>query len=114
MFSGLSILVSLVVLALWVVAFGLSVFGLVDAGRRPAGAFVAAGKQTKQRWLIILGVATALSFVSMPLFGQFQTLGFLNLISVVAAAVYMVDVRPAVRPYKGQRGGGSSGPYGPW
>jgi hypothetical protein len=32
---------------------------------------------------------------------------------VVAAAVYLTDVRPAVGGTTG-RGGGRSGPYGPW
>ncbi len=108
--SGIATLQGLIMLALGLLAFGLQVFALVDAIRQRAGAFVAAGKQTKQRWLIFLGVATAIGFVSLgsALGGP---LNIFNLIAVVAAAVYLTDVRPAVR---GMTGGRGSGPYGPW
>ncbi|HET9658464.1 MAG TPA: DUF2516 family protein [Kineosporiaceae bacterium] len=107
-----------VVLALSVFAFGLEVFALVDCVTRKAGAFAAAGKLTKQIWLIILAVAAALGFIALPSpigtsFGALSPLGLLAVIAVVAAAVYLTDVRPAVRGYTG-RGGGRSGPYGPW
>jgi hypothetical protein len=40
----------------------------------------------------------------------------LPIIAFIAAAIYLADVRPAVKPYRNRRGGGSSnmGPYGPW
>lgn len=97
---------AIVLLVLGVVALGLQIFALVDAIRQRPDAFVAAGKQTKQLWLIFLAVATAIGFVSL-----YGPLNIFNLIAVVAAAVYLTDVRPAVR---GTRGGGRSGPYGPW
>jgi hypothetical protein len=78
----------------------LVVWGLIDAATRPAEAFVAAGKQTKQIWLAILGGCLLLC-----LFGLGGYLGFLGAIIAVAAIVYLVDVRPAVR---GMR------PGGPW
>lgn len=103
---------AVVFLVLGLAAFVVQVVALVDCIRRRADAFVAAGKMTKQRWLIILAVASAIGFVSVG--GLFLSpLGFLNLIAFVAAAVYLVDVRPALRQVQG-RGGGSSGPYGPW
>ncbi len=109
---GLTSAQSVVFLLLGVAAFVVQVVALVDCIRRRADAFVAAGKQTKQRWLIILGVATAIGFVSFN--GLFLSpVGFLNLIAFVAAAVYLVDVRPALRQVGG-RGGGTAGPYGPW
>jgi hypothetical protein len=37
----------------------------------------------------------------------------LPVIGFIAAAVYLADVRPAVRQYGGG-GSSSSGPYGPW
>src|SRR5262245_29258244 len=79
----------------------LHVFALVDAGIRPAQVFPAAEKQTKQFWLIILGLATAWQLF----FGLFNGL-------FIAIIVYIVDVRPAVRSLG--RGGRSQGPYGPW
>ena len=105
-----------VLLILAVVAFGLELFALVDCIRHKSGAFVAAGKLTKQLWLIILVVATALGFLALPYpIGQgfLSSLGFLSIAGVVAAAVYLTDVRPAIRGTSGG-GGGRSGPYGPW
>ena len=85
----------------------LHVFALVDAAIRPAPVFPAAEKQTKQFWLIILGLATAWQLF----FGLFSGL-FIGIIGVIAVIVYIVDVRPAVRSLG--RGGRSQGPYGPW
>ena len=91
--GGLLALLNLAVLVL-------VVWALIDAATRPPAAFVAAGKQTKQIWLIILGVSLLLCLIG---FGGF--LGFFGFVIVVAAIVYLVDVRPAVR---GMR------PGGPW
>ncbi len=65
-------------------------WALVDACTRPAAAFPAADKLTKPVWLAILAVALVLSFYlgGTSLFG---------LIGIVAALVYLLDVRPAVR-----------------
>jgi len=82
--------------------FVLCVWALVDLLRRPANAFPAAGKRTKNFWLAILGVATLLSFIAMP---PLQLLPFLGILSAVAAIVYLVDVRPAVAPYTRRRSG---------
>ena len=106
---GLTSAQAVVFLVLGLGAFIVQVVALVDCIRRRPDAFVAAGKMTKQRWLIILGIAVAIGFISF----NGNALGFLNLIAFVAAAVYLVDVRPALRQVQG-RGGGNSGPYGPW
>jgi hypothetical protein len=110
MFNAVGSAQGLVMLVLGVLAFGTQIVALVDALRHRPDAFVAASKQTKTLWLIILGVAAAIGFVSI-----FGPLNIFNLIAFVAAAVYLVDVRPALRQITG-RGGGStqSGPYGPW
>jgi uncharacterized membrane protein YoaK (UPF0700 family) len=110
MFSAVGSAQSLVMLVLGVLAFVAQIVAIGDAVRHRSDAFVAASKQTKQRWLIILGVAAAIGFVSL-----LNPLNIFNLIAFVAAAVYLVDVRPALRQVSG-RGGGStnSGPYGPW
>ncbi|MEN1975783.1 MULTISPECIES: DUF2516 family protein [unclassified Cellulomonas] len=97
----------LLLLAFSLVILVLAVWALVDALRRPASAFAAAGKQTKQIWSIILGVATVVAFIAVPPplgIGAFPL--FLALLSAVAAIVYLVDVRPAVGPHSGRRGGG--------
>jgi len=75
-------------------------WALIDAATRPAQAFVVAGKQTKQIWLVILGVCLLLSLV-----GVGGILGFFGFLIAVAAIVYLVDVRPAVREIR---------PGGPW
>lgn len=98
----------IVYLLLSLVVFATQLFALVDAIRRPAGAFTAEGKLTKPIWLAILGVAAALGFLSLPLGGGVN-LGFIGLIAVVASIVYLVDVRPRLQPYGNGRGRGSGG-----
>jgi hypothetical protein len=91
-----------------IVAFVIEVWAFVDAIRRPSGAFPAAGKQTKPLWLVILGVALVIGLA-----GAAYQVGPLNLLFIaafVAAAIYLTDVRPKVREFKGS----SNGPYGPW
>ena len=75
----------------------LAVWAFIDAIIRPAAGFVAAGKLTKPGWLAITGIAALVLYWSGPL-------SFLGLPAVVAAVVYLVDVRPAVR---GMRRGNS-------
>jgi Protein of unknown function (DUF2516) len=79
----------------------LVVAALIDAAMRRDDAFVAAEKQTKIFWILVL----VLGF-------------FVFLVGVIAALVYFIDVRPAVRaasPGSGRGGGSSSdGPYGPY
>lgn len=86
-------------------------WAFVDAVRRPAQAFVAAGKQTKPLWLIILGVATVIGLGYSTL-GGMSLIGILPIAAFVAAAIYLTDVRPKVSQFRG--GGSSTGPYGPW
>ena len=76
----------------------LALWAFIDAITRPTAAFVAAGKLTKPGWLAITGLAALIILWRGPL-------SFLGLPSIVAAIVYLVDVRPAVRALK--RGGGS-------
>lgn len=100
----------LVTLLLGLVAFGAEVFALVDALRHRPDAFVAAGKRTKKFWSIILGVAALLGFVSVGSFLLYS----IGIIGVVAAGIYLADVRPALRQVSGRGGGQHQGPYGPW
>ena len=75
----------------------LTLWAFVDALIRPAGGFVAAGKLTKPGWAAITGLAALIVFWQGPM-------SFLGLPAVIAAVVYLVDVRPAV---KGLRRGNS-------
>ena len=99
-------------LALGLVAFIVEAWALIDAIRRPAQAFVAVGKQTKQLWLIILGVAAVVGLY-WAVYGV-GPVSILPVAAFVAAAIYMADVRPKVRSFPKNRSGSSSGPYGPW
>jgi predicted membrane metal-binding protein len=99
--------------ALSLVALGIEGWALVDAVRRPAAAFVAASKQTKPLWLIILSVATVIGLgYSLAVTGIGAAISILPIVAFVAAAIYLTDVRPKVREFRG--GTSSSGPYGPW
>ncbi|NTW39709.1 MAG: DUF2516 family protein [Cellulomonadaceae bacterium] len=100
-----------VFLALYVLVFVLCVVALVDALRRQPAAFVRAGKRTKGFWLAVLGVATAVAFVAIPWPVGIGQLGFLALISAVAAIVYLVDVKPALGPVRRGGSGGQRGGY---
>lgn len=81
-------------LVLAVAILVVKVAALIDCLRVPAPAFVSMGKQTKTIWTVILVVAVVTSVA-----------GFLTVIGLIAALVYLLDVRPAVR-------GGSS--YDRW
>lgn len=97
----------LVVLLLGLAALGVEVFAVVDALRHRPEAYLAAGKRTKTFWTVVTGVAALLGFVTLS-----SPLGLVGIIAVVAAGVYLADVRPALRQITGR--GPASGPYGPW
>jgi hypothetical protein len=100
-------------LALGLVAFVVEAWAFIDAITRPKEAFVASGKQTKQLWLIILGVAAVVGLY----FGVYGSgpVSILPVAAFVAAAIYLADVRPRVKSFpKNRNGASSSGPYGPW
>ena len=97
--------------ALSIAALVVEVWALIDAVRHPAQAYTAAGKQTKPIWLIILGVASVIGLWSSTLGGP-NLVSIFPIVAFVAAAIYLTDVRPKVREFRG--GSSSSGPYGPW
>ena len=87
----------LLLLVLGVGALALKLWALVDAITRPGPAFPAVGKLSKPIWIGILAAAVLL--------GGTSVLGLFGLIGLIAAIVYLVDVRPAVREVR---------PGGPW
>jgi Protein of unknown function (DUF2516) len=92
--------------------FGLELFAFVDAAIRPAQAYIAVSKQTKQFWLVLIGLSSWITLVFGPL-GLFG----LGLVGIIASGVYLLDVRPALKEVGGGRGRGGNqhmGPYGPW
>ena len=85
--------------ALYWAAQVLTAWAFVDALIRPSAGFVAAGKLTKPGWAAITGLAAVIIFLSK------NPMTFLGLPAVIAAVVYLVDVRPAVRGLRrGNRG----------
>ncbi|GAB3822590.1 DUF2516 family protein [Kribbella italica] len=86
---------------IWWVLLGLKLVALLDAAFRPRQVFVAADKLTKPGWVLILA-----TFSLCQIF-QGGWLSFFGLIGIVAAGVYLVDARPALRAASGRgRGGG--------
>lgn len=101
MIGGLQTLIFLV---LALMLFGVEIWALVDALRRPAPAFVTAGKRTKTFWLLVLAVAAVVGFLTLPPpIGIAQIGGFFMFVAVVPAGIYLADVRPAIAPYSGRR-----------
>jgi hypothetical protein len=98
-----------VLLILGIAAMLFTGFAAIDALRRKAQLFPHVGRLTKPAWL---GILCAAFLISIVYFGSPGTLGILNVIGVVAAGVYLADVRPKLRQIDG--GGRSSGPYGPY
>jgi Protein of unknown function (DUF2516) len=76
---------------IWAVLFVVKVFALCDAVIRKDAFFVAADKQNKAFWLLVLVVFLALHILLR------NPLNVLNLIGTVAAFVYLADVRPTLR-----------------
>lgn len=79
------------------VVFVVQAWAFVDAVSRRPEAFVAADKLTKPAWLIILGLALLAHMLI------WSPVSFLNLAGAVAAIVYLVDARPALRAVTGRR-----------
>jgi len=103
---------SIINLFFWVLllgAFVIEAWAFGDALRRPKEAFPAAGKQTKPIWLIILGVAFVIGIAGAV--GYLSLISIFPIVAFVAAAIYLVDVRPKIISMKS---GPRQGPYGPW
>jgi hypothetical protein len=84
---------------IWWVLLGLKLVALLDAAFRSRAVFLAADKLTKPGWVLILA-----TFTLAQIFQGW--LSFFGLIGIVAAAVYLVDARPALRQAAGRGRGG--------
>jgi hypothetical protein len=80
---------SLLMMVLFYALMAVKVWAFVDALMRPAPAYVAAEKLTKNAWLLILGLTVAAAFL-------FPSMGLLSIVGTVAAFVYILDVKPAL------------------
>ncbi len=97
----------ILLLLIAVFQFGVAGFAFLDAAGRRADAYLAAGKLKKPIWLAILGASIV---VVVALFLRRDPFSLPNLAATVAAIVYLVDVRPAIKQVTGR--GGGNGPYG--
>jgi hypothetical protein len=99
---------SFVLLVLGIGSLILTGFAFIDVLRRKGSLFPHVGRLTKPVWLGILAAAFLIAVVSL-----FAPLGILNIAGVIAAGVYLADLRPKLKQVGG--GSGSSyGPYGPY
>jgi hypothetical protein len=105
---------ALIFLVLGLAAAAVEVWALVDACVRPAPAYRMAGKLSKPAWVGITAVAALVGLGGVPIgrvssgFG-----GLLSIAALVAALIYLADVRPAVRgPRRGSGGAGPARPGG--
>ena len=77
----------------WIAAQAVSIvmgiWALVDSLMRPAEYYAAAGKSTKRFWNVVNAAGTAV--------GLLGAASMFGLLGVVASAVYLVDVRPALQ-----------------
>lgn len=98
MASTLGSFQTLLLLALGIGAVAFQAWALIDALRYPAEAYAAAGKLTRQGWLLILGVSLAIGIIT------FRAIVFsMGWIAVVPAGLYFADVRPALEQITGGR-----------
>jgi uncharacterized membrane protein len=82
---------SWLMLGLLVLALAIKGFAFVNALTFSAEAYEAAGKLTKPAWCVITGLGFAAQLI-MP-----SPFGIINLVFLIAALVYLADVRPALR-----------------
>lgn len=109
MFDSLFVVQYWVALALGLAMLGVEVVAFVDCLRHREDAFAAAGKLTKNKWMLITGIALVVGFLTVR-----NPIGFLGVIAIVGSAVYLVDVKPALRKVLNRSQSRNDGPYGPW
>lgn len=83
-------------LVVLVAALAVKAFAFVTALGYSEEAYAATAKLTKVAWCLILGLAVLAQLVST------NPLGLLNIVGMVAALVYLADVRPALRSVTGR------------
>jgi hypothetical protein len=81
---------SIVMWVLWILFGAVKLWAFIDVMRQPAQAFPAVGRLSKVFWVLILGVAMLTGL--LPNF----TLGLIGIAGLIAALVYLFDVRPRI------------------
>jgi hypothetical protein len=82
---------SMILTVVTLVVFVIEAWAFVDALTRKPAMFQAGNKMTKQAWLIILGLALVAHLIF------WSPISLLNIAGTIAALVYLLDVRPALR-----------------
>ena len=77
-------------------ALAVTIFAFVNSLLYSAESYVAAGKMTKQAWNIILGLAVLLQLIPVGLW-------IIRIALIIAALVYLDDVRPALAGLRRRR-----------
>lgn len=95
---------SAVALLLGVAMLATTVFAFIDSARRREDAYRAAGKLTKNKWMLITGLAAVFALLVLR-----APLNLFGILAIVAAGVYLADVRPALQQVESRRGGGARG-----
>ena len=80
---------SYLTLVMMFVLLSVTIFAFINSLLYSAESYVAAGKLTKPTWNIILGLAVVLQLIPAGLF-------IVRIALIIAALVYLVDVRPAL------------------
>ena len=99
---------ALAVAMLWcaaqVISAALGVWALIDSALRPAQYYAAADKRSKNFWVAVNAVAAVVgtflayqALLAVYIAGASTGVSFIGLLAVVASAVYLADVRPALQ-----------------
>jgi len=86
----------LVVWILWALFLAIKGFAFVDCLRRPAAVFPAVSRQSKVLWLVLSGLAALTGLLPS------MTLNLIGLAGLVAALIYLFDVRSRINDLMGR------------
>ncbi|MBA3489231.1 MAG: DUF2516 family protein [Longispora sp.] len=77
-------------------ALVISVIAFMHCVLQRSDAFTAIGTLTKGLWALLLGGASVVTFFGVLAAGS-KMIGIFSLLAIVAAAIYILDVRPGLR-----------------
>jgi hypothetical protein len=77
---------------------GVKIWALVDSAAHSKAAYEFIGRMNKVFWLAFLGLAVLIQFASVSM--GWSPTGLLNLVGLILAAVYLVDMRPKLKDLK--------------